>query len=83
MSGLHSDSHIPYNRSVHVHVPLTTKSSVNMGQPIRSMAAMKGSLVFGSSPASLDQKTNFNIYKAEKQKSSPFLVYIAVKILDP
>ena len=49
MSGLHSDSHIPYNCSV--HVPLTTKSSVTMGQPIRSMAAMKGSLVFGSSPA--------------------------------
>ena len=49
MSGLHSDSHIPYSCSV--QVPLTTKSSVSMGQPIRSIAAMNGSLVLGSSPA--------------------------------
>ena len=48
-SGLQRDSHIPYICSE--HVPLTTKSSVSIGQPIRSIVAMYGSFVFGSSPA--------------------------------
>ncbi len=49
MSGSHSDSHMPYSCSV--HVPLTTKSSVTIGQPIRSSDATYGLCVFGSSPA--------------------------------
>ena len=37
MSGSHNDSHMPYICSV--QVPLTTKSSVTIGQPIRSREA--------------------------------------------
>lgn len=40
MSGSQSDSHIPYICSE--QVPLTTKSSVTMGQPMRSREQMKG-----------------------------------------
>lgn len=49
MSGSHRDSHIPYICSE--QVPLTTKSSVTMGQPMRSREQMKGSWLSGSSPA--------------------------------
>lgn len=49
MSGSHSDSHMPYICSE--QVPLTTKSSVTIGHPIRSREQMKGSKVFGSRPA--------------------------------
>ena len=49
MSGSHRDSHMPYICSE--QVPLTTKSSVTMGQPIRSSEQMKGSYVLGSRPA--------------------------------
>ena len=49
MLGSQRDSHIPYICSV--QVPLTTKSSVTMGQPIRSREQMKGLKVFGSNPA--------------------------------
>lgn len=48
MLGSQRDSHIPYICSV--QVPLTTKSSVTMGQPIRSREQMKGLKVFGSNP---------------------------------
>ena len=60
MSGLHRDSHIPYSCSV--HVPLTTKSSVSMGQPIRSMAAMNGSLVLGPAQRSWAQQNTVQTY---------------------
>lgn len=49
ISGSHSDSHMPYICSE--QVPLTTKSSVTIGHPIRSREQMKGSKVFGSRPA--------------------------------
>lgn len=49
MSGSQRDSHIPYICSA--QVPLTTKSSVTMGQPMRSREQMKGLKVFGSNPA--------------------------------
>lgn len=49
MLGSHKDSHMPYICSE--QVPLTTKSSVTMGQPIRSREQMNGSKVLGSSPA--------------------------------
>ena len=48
-SGSHSDSHMPYICSV--QVPLTTKSSVTIGHPMRSSDATYGSHVLGSSPA--------------------------------
>ena len=48
-SGFHSDSHMPYSCSV--HVPANTKSLVSIGQPMRSIVAMYGSLVLGSNPA--------------------------------
>lgn len=48
-SGCHNDSHIPYICSE--QVPLTTKSPGTMGQPIKSIEAMKGSDVIGSNPA--------------------------------
>ena len=49
MLGSQRDSHIPYICSE--QVPLTTKSSVTMGQPMRSREQMKGLKVFGSNPA--------------------------------
>lgn len=49
MLGSQRDSHIPYICSA--QVPLTTKSSVTMGQPMRSREQMKGLKVFGSNPA--------------------------------
>lgn len=49
ISGSQRDSHMPYICSE--QVPLTTKSSVIMGQPIRSREQMKGSCVMGSRPA--------------------------------
>lgn len=48
-SGSQRDSHMPYICSE--HVPLTTKSSVTMGHPIRSREQINGSKVLGSSPA--------------------------------
>lgn len=47
--GSQRDSHMPYICSE--HVPLTTKSSVTIGQPIKSMEAMYGACVLGSRPA--------------------------------
>uniref|UniRef100_A0A0E9X9W4 Uncharacterized protein n=1 Tax=Anguilla anguilla TaxID=7936 RepID=A0A0E9X9W4_ANGAN len=49
MSGSQRDSHMPYICSE--QVPLTTKSSVTIGQPIRSREQMNGSKVLGSRPA--------------------------------
>ena len=46
--GSHKASHMPNNCSA--QVPATTKSSGTFGQPIRSIAEMKGSNVTGSNP---------------------------------
>lgn len=48
-SGSQRASHMPCSWSV--HVPLTTKSSVSIGQPMRSREAMYGLFVLGSRPA--------------------------------
>ncbi|RLV61910.1 hypothetical protein DV515_00019889 [Chloebia gouldiae] len=49
MSGSQRDSHMPYICSE--QVPLSTKSSVTMGQPMRSSEQRKGRRLPGSSPA--------------------------------